>query len=169
MIKKLPRAPMRPEKEPGAETEIWQPEWKCFCCHDSGILVPHLAERIIDGYDCSLDKIPLCANPGCKAASKYNSEFWDASVDRRIEPAVCQQLDLLEREAWRKTIQVKAQKIQEAIKAFASQKSLRKRDRSPEEEQLIRKRHHLVTQEDWGLVAATEAEDKWFAGWEGEG
>lgn len=168
MIKKLPRAPMRPEKEPGAEVEIWQPDWKCFCCHDSGIIVPHLASLIIDGYDSNRDKFPLCVNPGCKAASKYDSEFWDTSVDRRIEPAVCQQLDLLEREDWRKTVQAKAQRIQEATKALASQKSLRARDRSPDEEQGSLDRHRLVVEEDWGLVAATEAEKNWFAGWEGE-
>jgi len=33
----------------------------------------------------------------------------------------------------------------------------------------MRERHCNVVEEDWGLVAATEAEKKWSAGWEGEG
>ena len=169
MIKKLPRAPMRPEKEPGAEVEIWQPEWRCYCCHDSGSIPPHLASLIIDGYDRDRDKLPLCVNPACRAASKYDSEFLDASVDRRMEPAVCQQLDLLEREVWRKEVQAKSHRIQEACRQAAKEKSLRVRDRSQDEEQAIQERHRLVVEEDWGLAVATPAEKTWIAGREGEG
>lgn len=167
-FKKLPRVPMRPEKEPGAEIELWQPGWKCFCCHDSGIIVPPLAKMIIDGYDRDRDKLPLCVNPGCRAASKYDSEFLDASVDRRIEPAVCQQLDLLDRESWRSYAQAQFRKIQEAALELASQKSLRMCDRTCRDEQLAQERHRLVSEEDWGLVASTPAEKKWLDGWEGE-
>lgn len=168
-MKKLPRAPLRPEKEPGAEIEIWQPDWKCFCCHDCGIIVSHLAALVIDGYDCFRDKLPRCSQSGCEAGSQYDSDAVAPSVDYRIDAATCQQLDSIERNAWRKTVQAKAQRIQEATKALASQKSLRARDRSPDEEQGSLDRHRLVVEEDWGLVAATEAEKKWFAGWEGEG
>jgi hypothetical protein len=45
-MKKFPREPMRPDKEPGAEVEIWQPRWNCFCCHDSGIVHHHLAALV---------------------------------------------------------------------------------------------------------------------------
>lgn len=169
MIKKLPRTPMRQELEPGTEIELWQPDWKCFCCHDSGMIVPHLAALIIDGYDSNRDKFPLCVNPSCKAASKYDSEFWDASVDRRIEPAVCQQLDLLERESWKRTVQAQSRRIQEATKALAMKKSLRVRDRTADEDQATHDLHRLVVEEDWGLVAQTPAEKKWSAKEEGEG
>lgn len=169
MIKKLPRVPMRPEKEPNSEVELWQPDWNCFCCRDSGVIVPSLASLIIDGYNRDRDKLPLCVNPGCRAASKYDSEFLDASVDRRIEPAVCQQLDLLERNAWRQTVRAQSQRIQETTKALAREKSFRVRDRNAHEEQASLEKHRLVTEEDWGLVAVTPAEKKWLAGWEGEG
>lgn len=168
MIKKIPRYPMRPDKEPDAEIEIWQPGWKCFCCHDSGTVVPHLASLVIDGYDPDRDRFPLCVNPGCKAASKYDSELFDESVDRRLKPSICQQLDLLEKESWRKSSQTKMQRIQDAARALAKEKSLRQRDRSPVEEQGSLEKHRLVVEEDWGLATATPAEKKWLAGWEGE-
>jgi hypothetical protein len=168
-IKKIPRAPMRPEKEPGVEIELWQPDWKCFCCHDSGMIVPHLAALIIDGYDSNRDKFPLCVNPGCKAASKYDSEFWDASVDRRIEPANCQQLDLLERESWERTVQAQSKRIQETTSALSKEKSLRVPCRTANEDQATLDKHRLVVEEDWGLVAQTSAEKRWLAEWEGEG
>jgi ABC-type proline/glycine betaine transport system substrate-binding protein len=59
-MKKLPRFPMRPEKESEAEVEIWQPNWKCFCCHDSGIVVSHLAAMVIEEFDFKRDKPPRC-------------------------------------------------------------------------------------------------------------
>jgi hypothetical protein len=169
MIKKLPRTPMRPEKEPGAEIEIWQPEWKCFCCHDSGVIVPRLARLVINGYNENRDKLPRCVAPGCKSGSQYDSETLAPSVDYRIDATTCQQLGSIEQDVWRKTVQVKAQRIQSATKALASQKSLRTCDRSPMEEQGSLERHRLVVEEDWGLVAATEAQKKWSARWEGEG
>ena len=56
-MKKLPRNPMRPDQESGAEPEIWQPDWNCFCCHDSGLVYDHLAALVIDGYDGNRDKL----------------------------------------------------------------------------------------------------------------
>lgn len=168
-IKKLPRDPMRPEQEPSSEVEIWQPNWKCFCCHDSGIIAPHLASLVIDGYDYNKDKLPRCSQPGCKSGSDYDSDVLRTSVDYRIDSLTCQQLDSIERDVWRKTVQAKAQRIQEATKALAMKKSLRVRDRSPLEEQAIALQHRLVTEEDWELMATTPAQKKWSAKEKGEG
>lgn len=163
-VEKLPRSPMRREDEPGYEKEIWQPSWQCFCCHDTGIINAHLATLVIDGYDSSRDKFPRCVNPGCRAGSHWDSEAQTKCVDYRINAATCQQLDLLERNAWRKTVQAQSQRIQETTKALAREKSFRVRDRNAYEEQVSLERHRLVVQEDWGLVAATSAEKKWLAG-----
>lgn len=168
-IKKLARSPVRPDLEPEAETEIWQPNWKCFTCHDSGIIVPHLAMLVIDGYDRDRDKLPRCSQPGCKSGSNYDSEALRATVDYRIDSLTCQQLDSLERSVWRKTVQAKAQRIQETTWQIAKEKSLRVRDRSSDEQIAIQERHRLVNEEDWGLAARTPAEKKWSSGWEGEG
>lgn len=169
MIKKLTSAPVRPEKEPRAEVEIWQPDWKCFCCHDSGVVAPHLASLVIEDYNRDRDKLPRCVAPGCESGSQYDLDTLQDTIDYRIDAATCQQLDSLEREDWRKTVQAKAQRIQDAAKTLAKEKSIRVRDRSPDENRVIADRHRLVTEEDWGLVAGNSAEKKWLDGWEGEG
>lgn len=147
-MKKFPRAPMRPEKEPEVEIEIWQPGWKCYCCHDSGIVAPNLAGLVIDGYNDNRDQIPLCVNPGCKASSKYDSEFLDSSVDRRIDPATCQELDSLERENWRRTLFVHGRRAKQATQDLAKEKSLRRRDRTPDETAQAQEQHRLVVEEE---------------------
>jgi len=103
-MKKLPRTPMRPEKESDAEIEIWQPTWKCFCCHDSGIVVSHLAAMIIEGFDFKRDKLPRCQNPGCNSGCHWDSDNITHCVDYRLTPGICQELDATEREAWRETL-----------------------------------------------------------------
>lgn len=129
-IEKLPRVPMRREDEPGYEKEIWQPSWNCFCCHDTGIINPHLAAEAIDGYDSNRDRLPRCVNPGCKAGDYWDSEALTGCVDYRINAATCQKLDVIERENWRQTVHQKQINIQ----ALATVMNLRKRDRTPIEE-----------------------------------
>ncbi len=92
---------MCPDKEPGAEVEIWQPDWNCFCCHDSGIVHHYLAALVIDGYDFNLDKLPRCHNPGCTSGSHYDGEVLAPSVDYRLTAEICQELDAIERKNWR--------------------------------------------------------------------
>ena len=162
-FKKLPRVPMRREDEPGFELEIWQPSWKCFCCQDTGIVSQHLASLVIEGYCHGVDRLPRCLAPGCEAGSHYDSNALAPSVDYRIDAATCQQLDLTERDVWRKDTQARSRKAREKTIELARQKSLRKRDRTCREEQLALDRHRLVAEEDWGLVAHASAE------WEGEG
>jgi hypothetical protein len=104
-MKKLPRAIMRKEDEPGYEKQLWQPTWNCFCCHDSGIVRSHLAEIVIDGYDSFRDKLPRCHNYGCSAGDHYdNSSELSKCMDYRLSPEMCQELDVAEREAWRQTL-----------------------------------------------------------------
>ena len=144
-MKKFLRNPMRPEKEPEVEIELWQPGWRCFCCHDSGAIAPNLAALIIDGYDPNRDKILLCCNHGCEAAARYDSEILDASVDRRIDALTCQQLDSLERDNWRQTMFVHGRRCaaEKAAQDLAKEKSIRLRDRTPEEATLAQEHHRL--------------------------
>lgn len=131
---------MRPEKEPDVEAEIWSPDWRCFCCHDTGIIVSHLAAMAIDGYDRDHDKFPRCVNPGCRAGSDWDSEALTDCVDYRINAATCQKLDAIEREDWRQT----TKRQQTNIVGLAQKMSLRKRDRTPNEETEARRRHEEV-------------------------
>ncbi len=102
-MKKLPREILRQEDKPGYEKEVWQPSWKCYCCHDLGIVRPHLVAMVIDGYDYQHDKLPRCQNPGCSAGSTYDSSQLSDCIDYRLSPAICQELDMIEREDWRQT------------------------------------------------------------------
>jgi hypothetical protein len=139
-IEKLPRAPMRREDESGYEKEIWQPSWNCFCCHDTGIIVSHLAALVIDGYNSNRDKLPRCVNPGCKPRSDWDSEALTHCVDYRISAVTCQKLDAIERENWRQTVRQK----QINIRALAQKMNLRKRDRTPIEETEAQRQHEEV-------------------------
>lgn len=59
-------------------------------------------------------------------------------------------------------------RIQGATKVLATQKNLRRRDCTSDEEYFSQERHRLVIEEDWGLKARNKAERNWFGGWEGE-
>jgi hypothetical protein len=102
---------MRPEKEASADPEIWQPDWKCFCCHDRGIVHNYLAKLVIDGYDANRDKLPRCQNPGCEAGQDYDSAVLTASVDYRLTPEICLELDAIERKNWQDYVQQRRQKV----------------------------------------------------------
>jgi hypothetical protein len=156
-VKKLPRARTRHEDEPEFEKEIWQPSWQCFCCHDSGIVQPHLTAIAIDGYDYNQDKLPRCQNPGCRAGSHWDSESVADSVDYRLSPAICQELDSIERESWRQTTKNQAAFIQKRIQETARKMNLRQRDRTSTEEMAALQRHQAALS-DWGTEPPTEEE-----------
>lgn len=148
-IKKLPRAPMRREDEPGYDKEIWQPDWKCFCCHDTGIVYDSLAALVIDGYNRDRDKRPRCVNPGCKAGSDWDSEALTGCIDYRISAATCQKLDAIERGNWRRTIESRIHGIQNSVKGTAKGMSmLQRRDRTPQEESHAQRKHEEMCNAD---------------------
>jgi hypothetical protein len=161
-MKKLSRNPMRPEHEPGAFVEIWQPSWKCFCCHDSGIVVSHLARIAIEGFDSNRDKLPRCQNKGCEEGSHWDGDSVTHCVDYRLTPAICQELDSIERSNWRRTTELKQQQIREHVAQLSQKKSLRQRDRTPDE-QISAIEKHTAVLAGWGLEAQNEEEKEWLA------
>lgn len=110
-MKKLPREIIRREDQPDYKPEIWQPSWQCFCCHDTGEVNQHLARLVIDGYEQGKDKIPRCQNTGCNAGDCLDSLV--GMIDYRFNAAICQELDVIHREDWRKTTQNKAALIRQ--------------------------------------------------------
>jgi hypothetical protein len=148
-FKKFPRQPMRRESEPDYEKEIWQPSWRCFCCHDTGMVTPQLAALVIDGYDSSKDKIPICQNQGCLGILGESITY---CLDTRLTEDICQQLDEYERENWRKTL-INRQKQRQLIREqqakiidLAQKMSLRKQQCTSEEYQSAQSRHEEVKQ-----------------------
>jgi hypothetical protein len=121
---------VRREDEVEFQQEIWQPTWNCFCCQDTGIVRPHLAKLVIDGYDWNIHKLPVCTNPKCSAVNQL-SEAIAYILDHRLSATVCQQLDQLETENWKETVTLRFENIQQ----LANQKSFRLCNRTTEEEQ----------------------------------
>jgi hypothetical protein len=158
-MKKLTREFIRKEDSPDYEPEIWQPSWCCFCCHDTGEVNSHLARLVIDGYELGKDKIPRCQNPGCTAGEHLDSSTLKSMIDYRFDAVTCQELDSIERENWRHAVESKRQQILEKVAQLSQKKSLRKRDRSPEEDMSAQQKHVAVL-DGWGLEAQSNEERK---------
>ncbi|MEC4887978.1 MAG: hypothetical protein SAL70_42720 [Scytonema sp. PMC 1070.18] len=171
-MRQLPPQDTRPEDEPEYEKETWQPSWQCFCCHDSGRVVPHLARLVIPDYNYTRHKLPRCQNPGCTFGNYWDSEGLADSVDYRFTSDLCQELDLLEREDWKQFTPVTPRRVIERIREVAKQKSRRRRDgQSPtfgdrnSTEDMIAKQRHQQALSGWGIEAQNEQEQKFIAGW----
>ena len=134
--------PMRAETDPNYQKEIWQPEWNCFCCQDTGI-AKNAARMFIKDWNLDRHKLPICRKPNCKASeifSEHPEPRVQASLDWRLSPEMCEEVDRLEREAWREWAK-KRQKNDKVIDYSEAVKSLRKRSRSSEEEYLAKRNH----------------------------
>lgn len=138
----LPRFPMRPEQEE-PDQEIWQPSWKCYCCHDTGKVAPTLAVLVIQGYDDKRDRIPVCQMPGCRAGDQFMGQEFKGSVDMRLTTTVCQQLDAISREDWRNTLKAHQKRFFD----LNCVTSLRERSRSSTEEMMAYQKHQAVLAE----------------------
>lgn len=167
-IEKLSPLPMRKEDEQGdEEKELWQPRWDCFCCADTGIVRPHLAALALDGYNPKRHKFPRCVSPGCKAGSEWDGEALRASIDYRISSLTCQKLDAIEREGWRGAIKQTLEAIQKkkSIETLAKELSIRKSDRTPDEQSNAQMRHESASNADPAKLRAMAAEymgEKWL-------
>ena len=148
MLPQLPREPIRPEREQlPDDQEIWQPDWLCFCCQDSGTVTQNLSQLIIPDYDHHRDKLAACQHPRCEAGRSLRG---DSNYDQRFSAEICTRLDAHSRSAWRDT--VKAQ--QKRIVDLNCVKSLRQRDRTSTEEMLARQRHEAALAEANSLKPA---------------
>ncbi|MBE9019764.1 hypothetical protein C7Y66_23865 [Chroococcidiopsis sp. CCALA 051] len=154
-LPKFSRQPVRPDKESSVDAEIWYPDWKCFCCHDTGIVRPSLAELVIPGYDYDKDLHPACYR--CGAGSFYtNCEEYD----QRLTRGICSELDRIERESWTATVKEKQQRILET-RLLAQTMSMRSRDRTPTEEVEAQQRHEeACNAEPKKLEKAERAEEE---------
>jgi hypothetical protein len=80
-------------------------------------------------------------------------------IDYRFDAVTCQELDSIERENWRHAVESKRQQILEKVAQLSQKKSLRKRDRSPEEDMSAQQKHVAVL-DGWGLEAQSNEERK---------
>jgi hypothetical protein len=155
---------MRPEDEPGYEKETITPTWQCFCCHDSGRVVPHLTRLVIPDYNYDRHKLPRCQNPGCTFGNYWDSEGLVDSVDYRFTSDLCQELDLLERDDWKQFTPDSPLMVIERIIQVVKQKNMRRCDRNSTEDMIAKQRHQQALS-GWGIEAQNEKEQEYIADW----
>lgn len=147
------REPTRPRLDEEIAKELWQPDWRCFCCHDTGLVARSLVLMVISDYDHMNDKPVACQHPRCEKGWEYRGT---ESCDQRFEMGVCVQLDKFERENWRRTIREQfdgwkqAQAKISALTVNIGMPGARGRSANDEREIEIRKGEvENIAQEDW--------------------
>jgi hypothetical protein len=83
-------------------------------------------------------------------------------IDYRFDAVTCQELDSIERENWRHTVESKRQQILEKVAQLSKKKSLRKCERTPDEEMSVQQKHAAVL-DGWGVEAQSDEEREWLA------
>ena len=136
MLPQLPREPIRPEREL-EDKEIWQPDWRCFCCQDTGVIGYVLVRLVIPDYDRHRDKIVACQHPNCETGTRFQ---YDLNYDQRFTAKICIELDLRAREDWRNTIIAQQKRFVD----LNCVKNLRSRPRTSEEEMMACQKHQVV-------------------------
>lgn len=142
-FEKLPSIPLRRECEPNYDKQIWQPNWYCFCCHDTGFVLERLAAHVIEGYRGGQHKIVRCQATRCIAEIGETLEA-SGTLDERLTPDICDRLDALERDDWARTVEKQSELKQRAlglVDELAERKSIRLRRRTLSEEMEVRRRH----------------------------
>jgi hypothetical protein len=149
-LPKLPRQPIRPEREPDAEQEIWFPNWWCFCCHDNGYVQRSGVLLIIPDYNWRHDKLVRCQNPRCEAGKDYAG---NPQYDQRFTAGICVDLDKIERSHWKNYVldARSAAKAASAIAKLTNAKG-RSKPRTENDEREIQQRKaeiEAITHEQW--------------------
>lgn len=164
-LPQLPREPIRPELEgTEKEKELWQPTWRCFCCHDTGLVNSNLIKLVVPDYDHRRDKLIACQNRCCEVGVDYK---YDPNYDQRFTVGICIELDKISRDDWRRTILRQCELIQNrnAIADVASRMSLRRRERTQlEETEVQRRREEILNAEPEQLKGMARAYlgDEWM-------
>jgi len=145
------RLPINPKNE-AEDKEIWQPSWKCFCCHDTGRIYPTLVRLVIANYDYDKDKIPICQN--CNAGSNWM--HLQLMIDTRIDFKICRHLDKFERENWKRTTQQQFEIIKKRVSLvtneIAQAHSLTSANRTPNDDREVVQRKaeiEAISPEQW--------------------
>jgi len=155
-LPQLPREPIRPELENPTDKEIWTPKWRCFCCRDTGLVGLNLVRLAIPSYDQYRDKPVACQNPRCYAGSDYRG---DPNYDQRFTVGICTELDKRSREDWQRTAESHFKAIQNRVVDASRGMSLRRCDRTPDEELVANKRHESACNADPKKLLEMERED----------
>lgn len=153
-----PLEPTRPESEQLHE-EVWHPDWRCFCCQDTGIVNPHLARLVISNYVWQRDRLPICQAPKCGKSSRW-LHLGNNNLDMRFISTICQQLDMYNREDWRLTVERKVFDLQALVQKRSISGILDRTFNDNREIQQRKAEIEAITSEQWAVMAhAYKGED----------
>lgn len=132
-LPQLPREPVCPSLlGDEIDKEIWQPNWNCYCCHDTGLVRKLLVLLLIPDYDHHHDKPVVCQRRGCQISLDDRSS---PHYDQRFDSDICAELDKISRDDWKQTVldQHQLAKNRAAIEAAEKPLQWRLRKRISEE------------------------------------
>ena len=95
MLPSFDAEPIRPDKAPDVDQEVFHPGWQCFCCHDSGLVNYHLVKLVITKYDDWHHKMVAC-----QRCAQGQTKLNDPNYDQRFNWKTCNELDTIERQQW---------------------------------------------------------------------
>lgn len=151
-MKQLPRLQplfLRPETEPGYEKVAWRPTWKCFCCHDTGLVQYSLLKQVMPDYDDRRHKPVKCNASACER-ELGEALYLTNTLDLRLNSSVCDQLDSIERQCWRDWERQQHQLRKKALERANNDGltgNLRSVKRSESEALEARQRHQRIVNE----------------------
>ncbi|MDJ0595188.1 MAG: hypothetical protein QNJ72_35285 [Pleurocapsa sp. MO_226.B13] len=139
---KLEPIQLRDEAQPGYEAIAWKPTWKCFCCHDTGLVQHLLVKKVIPRYVSGRHKPVECNATHCDiqlGRDLYKTE----TLDRRFSADLCDRLDGDERQMWAEWSKEQHQKRLKLIDSNVT-KNLRFRSRTNYEQLEVEHRHQNI-------------------------
>lgn len=150
-MKHLPQLPrlqpliLRPETEPGYERVAWRPTWKCFCCHDTGMVQYSLLKQVMPDYNDRRHKPVKCNATLCESELGITLQMSN-TLDLRFDSFICDRLDKIERQSWREW---EKERHELRLKASAwlenneLTNNMRQAERSPTEHLFAQQKHQI--------------------------
>ena len=162
---------LRDEAQPGYEKIVWKPNWRCFCCHDTGLVQYSLVKKVINNYIPDRHKPIECNATHCNirlGETLYETE----TLDRRFSADLCvakhamqsiasrrrrrsgltpcpqaYRLDLDERQMWQEWSQERDRKRMLRLESIDNSEithNLRVRSRTTTEQLEVNRRHQNI-------------------------
>jgi hypothetical protein len=133
---------VRPESLQTEKEIAPAPNFRCFCCEDTGWIRSWLVKLVIRDYNPNRDRNPTCKN--CGAGGQWM--HLEGNIDTRFHAITCQKLHNYAKEEDEKARRQQwenSQKAKQLTLDFAKNKSLRKGDRTANDtrEALLRKQN----------------------------
>ena len=92
----------------------YMPEWKCFCCHDTGFVTYSLIRLVIPEYNAdgkNREELPVCNRCGAKSSIPY---AYNDILDHRFTQETCEELHQFSIQDWQQSIERLNSQIQSA-------------------------------------------------------